>query len=250
MFKEKLLDKYRSAKNKLILLDYDGTLSHFTAFPEKARPTPQLLTILSKLIHKSHTKVIIISGREHFDIQKILGQLPVDMVAGHGEISRVNGVWTEQFVNHASWKNILRSFMNRITLSCPNSFIEEKQNSLTWHYRNVSSGSGYYYSRKLIRLMEPVIHSFNLKILDGNKVVEVMPNEIGKGKAVKKIIEQNDYDFILSIGDDKTDEEMFEVLLLNPDAITIKVGKGSTFAKHKLNNVDEVLVLLEQLVYN
>ena len=37
-----------------------------------------------------------------------------------------------------------------------------------------------------------------------------MTKEIGKGKAVKKLFEQNNYDFILSIGDDATDEEMFE----------------------------------------
>ena len=58
--------------------------------------------------------------------------------------------------------------------------------------------------------MESIISSYNLKILDGNKVVEIMTTEIGKGKAVKKLVEENNYDYILSIGDDKTDEEMFE----------------------------------------
>ena len=75
------------------------------------------------------------------------------------------------------------------------------------------------------------IHSCSLKILDGNKVVEIMHQEIGKGKAVEKLLAKEEYDFILSIGDDATDEEIFELFLPNDNAFTIKVGNGNTFAK-------------------
>ena len=81
---------------------------------------------------------------------------------------------------------------------------------LAWHYRNAESRSGYIHSRELISILEKIIALHNLKILDGNKVVEIMTNEVGKGTAVKRLFEQNNYDFILSIGDDATDEEMFE----------------------------------------
>ena len=74
-----------------------------------------------------------------------------------------------------------------------------------------------------------------------------MTKEIGKGKAVKKLFEQNNYDFILSIGDDATDEEMFEFFLHNSNAFTIKVGNGDTFAKYKLTSINDVVLLLKQL---
>ena len=77
--------------------------------------------------------------------------------------------------------------------------------------------------------------------------MEILTNEIGKGKAVKKLSEQNNYDFILSIGDDATDEEMFEFFLHNPNAFTIKVGNGNTQAKYKLSGIKDVVSLLKQL---
>jgi trehalose 6-phosphate synthase/phosphatase len=99
----------------------------------------------------------------------------------------------------------------------------------------------------LINLLLKVIDAYDLKLLDGNKVVEVMSKEIGKAKAAKRLIEQNDYDFILSIGDDITDEEMFNYLLFNDNAVTIKVGDGETAAKKRLDSVEEVINLLEKL---
>lgn len=90
--------------------------------------------------------------------------------------------------------------------------------------------------------------SHNFKILDGNKVVEIKSNEIGKGKATKYLVERENYDFILSIGDDKTDEEMFEFLMSHPEAITIKVGEGNTMAKYLLANVKLVIKLLKRLL--
>ena len=44
-----------------------------------------------------------------------------------------------------------------------------------------------------------------------------------------------------------TDEEMFEFLLSNPDAFTIKVGNGDTLAKYKLAGINDVVLLLKHL---
>lgn len=242
-----MIKKYINATNKLLLLDYDGTLVDYSLTPEKAIPSEKLVGILIKLIDKPQTKIIIISGRGHQDIEKLLGHLPMDIIAEHGAMIKENGEWKKQIVDNGSWKNKVLPVLNRITLSCPNSFVEEKHFSLAWHYRNAELQSGVTHSRELIRILESIILSYNLKILDGNKVVEIMNKEIGKGNAVKNIVEQTNYDYILSIGDDKTDEEMFEFLLHNSNADTIKVGNGNTFAKYKLDNFNNVISLLEQL---
>ena len=241
-----LIEKFRKANYKLILLDYDGTLVDFFPFPEKAKPSEKLLDILNKLITKPKTNVVIITGRAHKDIDNFLGHLPINIIAEHGGMLKINRIWKKQAKNNNLWKDKVLPIFNQITLACPNSFIEEKQFSLAWHYRNAESG--YAYSRKLIGLLENFISKKTLKILDGNKVVEILSNDLGKGKTVENLLKQNKYDFILSIGDDKTDEEMFEFLLDNPTAVTIKVGKGNTLAKFKLDNVDNVNTLLKQLL--
>jgi len=77
--------------------------------------------------------------------------------------------------------------------------------------------------------------------------VEILPGVVGKGKAIQKLFEQNNYDFILSIGDDATDEEMFEYLLHIDGAYTVRVGRGQSLARYKLKSINEVIILLEQL---
>jgi trehalose 6-phosphate synthase/phosphatase len=240
-------EKFRSAKNSLVLLDYDGTLVNYELIPDEARLPAHLSDILKNLIDKPGNKVFIISGRSHKDIDKLLDHLPVNIIAEHGAIQKVGGVWKNQINDDALWKNAVIPILNQVTVKCPGSFVEEKMFSLTWHYRSADAQSGFRHSRELIATLEEVIHSYNLKILDGNKVVEILTNGNGKGYAVKKLIEQNRYDFVLSIGDDTTDEEMFEFLLHNSLAYTIKVGEGDTCARYKLESISDVTSLLNQL---
>jgi trehalose 6-phosphate synthase/phosphatase len=245
--KAELIDKFNTADNKLVLLDYDGTLVNHELIPENAILPDHLDDILIRLIHKQQTNVFIISGRGYKDIDKLLVHLPIDIIAEHGAMKKENGVWKSQIENDDSWRKAVLNILTEITFSCPGSYFEEKKFSLAWHYRNTEPQSGYASSRKLIRLLEKIIHSYNLKILDGNNVVEILTNRNGKGKAVKKLIEQTTYDYILSIGDDATDEEMFEFLSSNPSAYTIKVGNGGTFAKYKVADINDVMLLLKQL---
>jgi trehalose 6-phosphate synthase/phosphatase len=239
--------KFENALNKLVLLDYDGTLVNYTATPEKAKLTLEITDIIRRLINLPGMEIFIITGRRHEDIDRFLDHIPINIIAEHGAIIKENGKWKNQELIGDSWKKSVISVMNQITDICPGSFIEEKIYSLAWHYRNAEPDSGYASSRELIRLMNNVVGIYGLKILDGNKVVEILSDSIGKGKAVKKLDEQNIYDFILSIGDDATDEEMFEYFQNHSNAYTIKVGEGDTFAKYKLNDISEVVSLLKKM---
>ncbi len=240
-------EKFKSATNRLVLLDYDGTLVKHTAIPDMAKLPAEISDIIRKLVHNPQTEIFIITGRGHEDIDKFLNHIPINIIAEHGAMVKEDGVWRNQIIDNFEWKKTIIPILNQITVKCAESFIEEKYFSLTWHYRNADPDLGYASSRELIHLLEKEIQAFNLKILDGNKVVEILTNETGKGRAVKKLFEQNQYDFILSIGDDVTDEEMFEYFLQHSNAFTIKVGEGLTFARYKLNNIKEVASLLKQL---
>jgi trehalose 6-phosphate synthase/phosphatase len=239
--------KFQNAINKLVLLDYDGTLVNYTTTPDKAKLTREITDILRKLICLPGMEIFIITGRGHEDIDRFLDHIPINIIAEHGAIKKENGEWKNQEQKSDSWKKSIIPVMNKITEACPGSFIEEKNYSLAWHYRNAESDTGYKSSRELIRFMNNEIGNYGLKILDGNKVVEVLSDSIGKGRAVKKLYEKNAYDFILSIGDDATDEEMFEYFQNHSNAYTIKVGAGETFAKFKLNDISEVVSLLKKM---
>jgi len=245
--KTELIEKYKAATSRLVLLDYDGTLVDFTPVPVAARLTDHLFDILIKLVDAPQTEIFIISGRSCRDTEKIFAGLPINIIAEHGAMIRERGIWKKQTNNNCTWKETVIPILDQITIECPDSFIENKDFSVAWHYRNAESQSGSYYSRKLINTLETVITGNDLKILDGNKVVEVMAGDVGKGNAVMKLFENNSYDLILAIGDDATDEEMFGFFLHIANAYTIKVGNGDTLARHKFSGIAEVVFLLKQL---
>ena len=67
---KKLSDAFESAQNRLVLLDYDGTLVEFNEKPNLAIPGTQLLKLIEKITVYPNTDVVIISGRD----QKFLDQ--------------------------------------------------------------------------------------------------------------------------------------------------------------------------------
>lgn len=242
-----IFNKYKNAANRLILLDYDGTLVKHTSKPETAKLPVESAEIIRRLMHKPDTKVFIITGRSQPDIDRFLNHIPINIIAEHGAIVKNDGFWNKQLTDDDAWKENILPLLKKMTSECKGSFIEEKNFSLAWHYRNSDKDVSYRLSRELIDLLGKKIKADNLKILDGNKVVEVMSVFTGKGLAVQRLFESENYDFILTIGDDATDEEMFIYFRNNTRAVSVKVGEGPTNAGYKLNDIGEVTALLKQL---
>ena len=88
--------------------------------------------------------------------------------------------------------------------------------------------------------------AFILDILHGNKVIEIKSSLTNKGKFISRYLEKNHFDFILAVGDDVTDEDMFKILT-GENHFTIKVGLGNTAARYNLVGVNNVLTFLDQL---
>src|SRR5690606_12752599 len=78
---ESLISDYKKAKNRIIFLDYDGTLTGFNANPLSVKPDNELLEILEKLIEEKKNRVVIISGRDKKTINEWLGHLDIDIIA-------------------------------------------------------------------------------------------------------------------------------------------------------------------------
>ena len=242
-----LVEKYRKATNRLILLDYDGTLVSYFPEPGAALLPDHIFNLLTSLLDTSDNEVFIITGRSSIEIDRVLNNLPINIIAEHGAAIRVNGVWKNSVSDTGLWKKSIKPLLDQATLKCPKSFAEEKRFSLAWHYRNADPELGHAISEELMKSVSQTVQSAHLKILNGNKVVEILNVAVGKGIAVKDLLEHNNYDFILSVGDDATDEEMFESLMDIQNAFTIKIGAGATYARYKFTDIYEVERLLQHL---
>ncbi|MEZ0332753.1 MAG: trehalose-phosphatase, partial [Gemmatimonadales bacterium] len=86
-----------------------------------------------------------------------------------------------------------------------------------------------------------------VEILAGNRVLEIRPYGVHKGGILAPMSpERQARTTILAIGDDRTDEDLFTSL--SPDAISVKVGPGSTRARFRLESTSSVRALLQMLV--
>ncbi len=244
-----IIEKYRTSRNRLLLLDYDGTLVQFSSIPINALPSEELLDTLIRLENNKYTKVVVISGRSSDDMDKLLGKLPITLIAEHGAMIKSFNMWHSFVAESDVWKKSVIAVLEEMTRDCSGSYIENKRFSLNWDYRSSNPESGSLKSREIISKLEDggLLQLHDLKIHIGSKNVEILPRGIGKGHTVLELISHNINDFIISIGDEATDEEMFEVLKDNPDAYTVKVGDGHTCAKYRLEEVTEVVSLLKNL---
>jgi len=242
-----IIQDFCKARSKLVLLDYDGTLVPIRDIPDKARPDNELIQILSKLSSKSNVEVVIISGRDRGTLTKWFGGIDVSLVAEHGAwIKRKGGSWKVIEPIRSDWKKEIKRILEVYVDRTPGSFIEEKEYSIAWHYRRAQAELGEVRAKELKDILLSLLASYNLEVIEGDKVIEVRNAGIGKGKAVLKWVQQGTWDFILAIGDDWTDEEMFAVL---PQwAYTIRVGLTPSRARFNVKGYREVRKLLQDLI--
>ncbi|GAB4091951.1 bifunctional alpha,alpha-trehalose-phosphate synthase (UDP-forming)/trehalose-phosphatase [Flaviaesturariibacter terrae] len=243
-----LLSEYLHARKRCILLDYDGTLAPYAKLPSMAVPGKDVMQLLEELATQEATEVVIISGRDPETLHSWLGHLPVGLVAEHGAYIRYRGDadWQSQVSLSPEWKAEIRPLLELFVTRCVGSFIEEKHNTLAWHYRNTHPDLGFTRSRELRNSLLQLTTNTALQVIDGNKVLEVRLIGIDKGTASQKVLDHFSPDFMLCIGDDTTDEDMFRVL--RDKAVTIRVGKNKTAARYSLWAQSQVLPLLRKFL--
>lgn len=242
--------QYATTKNRIIFLDYDGTLVGFKSNIELAAPDEELNQLLKQLSSDPANKLVLVSGRAPSFLEKWFGELDVDIIAEHG-------AWTKTKHNNwisipgliSSWKKDFYPVLESFTDRTPGAFIEEKDFSLVWHYRKVEESLGELRTNELMNTLRYLVEDKGLQLLPGNKVVEIKNIEINKGKAVLNFLQESYYDFIMAIGDDHTDEDIFKAL--PTDSITIKVGSHISAAKYYTGNYVDVRIFLKELTtYN
>lgn len=243
----KMMEDFKVASRRCILLDYDGTLAPYQKLPTLATPGKELIELLRQLSDDPHNEVVIISGRDADTLDKWLGNLPLSLVAEHGALIKYkNEDWQHQVTVSPAWKESIRPLLELFVTRCVGSFIEEKGNTLAWHYRNTHPDLGFNRSRELRNSLLQLTANTPLQVIDGNKVLEVRLIGIDKGATAQKLVRHFQPDFILCIGDDTTDEDMFRVL--RDEAYTVKIGSGNTAAKYTLLSQIQVLPLLRKLL--
>lgn len=238
--------EYDQAYTRLILLDYDGTLSPFVKNPEDAVPSKELLNLLKKMTADKKNKVVINSGRNRQVLNKWFKGIDLDFAAEHGAFFKENHKWHKNVQEKITWDDEILRIIEHTIDKTPRSRMEIKDSSLVWHYRNVDVWLAELRQKQLINALMGPASRLNLQIVPGNKIVEIKSPDFNKGSEVKRLLGKNNYDFILAIGDDTTDEDMFHAL--PPGGVSIKVGHFSPAAKYRIPVQSSVIPFFENLI--
>lgn len=241
-----LHEAYCSAGRRVLLIDYDGTLMPFSPRPADVVPDAQVTELLGTLAANPANEVVVISGRERSTLESWLGDLPISIVAEHGVWSRPRGgQWATIEPMSDEWKPRLRPSLEMIVDRTPGSFVEEKEFSLVWHYRNVDRELAEARVAELLDAVSVIVRDLGLAVMEGNRVIEVKSTEVNKGRAAHRWMSEEGVDFVFAIGDDRTDEDTFAAA---PEgAWTVKVGPGPTEARFSVEDVEGARALLGRL---
>ena len=238
--RESMMKQWGQAHRRLLLCDYDGTLTPLVRDPDHARPTTMLRALLGRMATQDGVDLVIVSGRSHDTMDRWFGSLPVSLIAEHGAwISDVpaNGrTWrrSPDLPDAKAWQPMIEEVMKKAVETVPRSFIEHKSDALAWHYRTSDQRSAMRERPVLVGELRTVCGPLGLMVMENSKVVEVCPLTTSKGKAVGPWVSGGSYDFMLAVGDDTTDETMFAAM--PESARTIKVGPGPTKARSRIIN--------------
>jgi len=231
----------------LLALDYDGTLVDIKGLPEFAVPDAALLELLSELAELSGVEVCVVSGRPRSDLAGWFDELPLHLVAEHGVWSK--RARTNEWRCHidpstldwiADARHILQTYVER----APGSFLEEKTAGLSWHYRLVDPHRALALARELRVHLVRHFAQAPVSVLPGRKMIELRPQGIDKGSAVRDLLGLLQRELgIAAAGDDRTDEDLFAAL--PEDAITLCAGTRATRARYRVRGPAQVRRFLQ-----
>jgi trehalose 6-phosphate synthase/phosphatase len=243
--RREMYDDFRNGESRLLFIDYDGTLITYGASP--GVPDQKTLDSLGQLAQDPRNEIVIVSGRQQQFLDEKLQGIPVGVIAGHGVwIRDPKGEWQRTEPVTADWKEIIRPIMELYRDRTPGSEIEEHDYSLVWHYRRSEPELAAVRLSELKDALLSLTTNLDIALLDGNKLLEVKNSNVSKARAASHWLDRQKWDFVMAIGDDWTDEDVFT--MIPEHGYSIKVGIDISSADYFLESVSQVRGLIHEMV--
>mgnify|MGYP001073356015 CR=1 FL=1 len=242
-----LVSHYKKARNRLIVVNYDGTLVPFTSIRAKAKPPASLLQLLRQLNEADKTDIVIISGRGKPDLESWLGDSPVNLTAEHGTWIREAGQrdWKLFKPLSAEWKKEILPILELYSDRLPGAYVKERDYSISWFFHRADIEQASFLAKEVSDHLLSITTNIGVQVLTGKGVIEVSNSGINKGELAMHWLSKKDYDFVLAMGAGWSDELLFNTLPAH--AWSVKVGMIRTDARYVIRSQSEAIDLLRTL---
>lgn len=239
--RSRLKRDWSRSRRRLVFLDYDGTLTDLVGSPERAIPSDETRRLIRRFTRDPLNLVVIVSGRPRSTIYQWLAPTGAYLSAEHGAWIFDREKWhrTYKKTEESHWKERIRPLVELYASRTPGSFIEEKEDALAWHYRMCDPDYGAWQARDLVMNLDELVRGLPVTYVRGKKVVEVRHRDVQKGLTWTWLQKnRGTFDFILALGDDRTDEDLFKALPRK--AWTVHVGADESSAHYRLSSPRDV----------
>lgn len=260
---EHIVSAFKKNRNRAILLDYDGTLMPQASIDKG--PSSKTIEIINSLCRDKNNMVFIVSARTRDKLADWFSPCEnLGIAAEHGYFLRLkrDEEWeTCVPVVDCSWKQIAEPVMKLYTETTDGSTIEDRETALVWCYEDADPDFGSCQAKELLDHLESVLTNEPVTVKSGQNIVEVKPQGVSKGLVAKRLLSTMQEreitpDFVLCIGDDRSDEDMFEVITSsiggpsiapNAEVFACTVGNKPSKAKYYLDDAVEIVRLMKGL---
>lgn len=224
----------------LYAFDFDGTLSKIVRKPSDASILPSTAELLKEL--SALVPVAVISGRSVEDLRPRLGFKPRFIVGNHG----LEGIDKKAF-SLTRAKQISRRWAESLQEMGfePGVEVEDKDYSLALHYRRArNKKTARSQIQKAIEGLSP-----SPRVIHGKFVYNLLPaGAPHKGAALLDLLDKCRMKHILYVGDDDTDEDVFNLPYTRGQLMTIRIGKKNSsranYYVRRQTQMNQVLRLL------
>ncbi|KAK4770166.1 hypothetical protein SAY87_030698 [Trapa incisa] len=258
-----IISAYTRAKTRAILLDYDGTVMPQNSILKS--PSQEVVKILNTLCADPRNTVFIVSGRTRDSLSSWFSPCKkLGIAAEHGYFLRWSQKDDWEVCGQSSdfeWMHVAEPVMKLYTEATDGSSIEIKESALVWQYRDADLSFGSAQAKEMLDHLENVLANEPVSVKSGQFIVEVKPQGATKGFVAEKIFTSmaesgKQAEFILCIGDDRSDEDMFEIIgnavsrnILSSKTVVFActVGQKPSKATYYLDDPAEVISMLDSL---
>ncbi|CBZ50187.1 trehalose-6-phosphate synthase of likely plant origin, related [Neospora caninum Liverpool] len=241
---------YRTSRHRVFFFDCEGTLAPDrrritfvpggeNLFAQGRPPSQQVKDCLQALVDDQRNTVVILSGRNRHLLEEWFSSVKgIGLCAEHGFYYRVPGITGDQWhcmsrQTDFTWKQVAIELMLQYVKRTQGSFIENKGSALVFQYRDADPDFGSMQAKDLSNYLGELLFGYPVSVMSGKGYVEVKLRGVNKGHAVEKVLRKlsnlhGDVDFVLCVGDDRSDEDMFAVInTMTEDGYQLCLPEGS-----------------------
>ena len=241
------LEQLKCTQERVLILDYDGTLAPFNVDRDSAFPYPEIPAFLNRITERG-TRLVMVTGRPAREVVVLGGVHPHPEIWGSHGLERLtlDGSYSVLKLPDEDEANLLAA-ADAVRHEGFESNLEIKPGGVAVHWRGLSAVEIEDVRKKVLKSWRGLLSQHHLVLLEFDGGIEIKTAIANKGNAVERILsEASSHAVVAYLGDDLTDEDAFRALKGKGLTILVRPEPRPSEAEFWLKPPEELIEFLHQ----